>query len=101
MSTFTNTITARVGCINKADRTDPTERIRFIGGVNPDRTRWKLSIDDAIRGIESGKYRFYVEKPPGHRAWVVVAVSRSGRKYLKTEADGEAPNNLLALPECP
>ncbi|MDD5382312.1 MAG: DUF3892 domain-containing protein, partial [Candidatus Margulisbacteria bacterium] len=26
---------------------------------------------------------------------------RSGRKYLKTEADGEAPNNLLSLPTCP
>lgn len=24
-----------------------------------------------------------------------------GNKYLKTEADGDAPNNLLNLPECP
>ena len=22
-------------------------------------------------------------------------------KYLKTESDGEQPNNLLSLPECP
>jgi Protein of unknown function (DUF3892) len=30
---------------------------------------------------------------------VIVALSRYGNKYLKTVADGDAPNNLLALPE--
>ena len=29
------------------------------------------------------------------------AFSRFGHKYLKTMADGEHPNNLLSLPECP
>jgi hypothetical protein len=32
---------------------------------------------------------------------VVVAVSRYGNKYIKTTADGEQPDNLLSLPECP
>lgn len=32
---------------------------------------------------------------------VIVAESRYGNKYIKTEADGEQPNNLLSLPECP
>ncbi|MBA4156890.1 MAG: DUF3892 domain-containing protein [Gemmatimonadetes bacterium] len=31
---------------------------------------------------------------------MVAATSRFGKKYLKTEADGELPNNLLSLPEC-
>ena len=31
---------------------------------------------------------------------VVVAVSRFGHSYLKTQADGEVPDNLLSLPEC-
>lgn len=31
--------------------------------------------------------------------WVEVA-TRNGRQYLKTEADGVEPNNLLALPRC-
>jgi hypothetical protein len=31
----------------------------------------------------------------------VVARAASGHKYLKTESDGEQPNNLLSLPECP
>lgn len=101
MSTQVTTITVQIRCINKTDRMDPAERIKAVGGVNGDGSRWKLSLDDAIRGVESGKYRFYVERPAGHRVWVVVAKSASGRKYLKTENDGEQPNNLLSLPECP
>ena len=32
---------------------------------------------------------------------MIVAISQRGNKYLKTQADGEQPDNLLALPECP
>ena len=32
---------------------------------------------------------------------MIVAKSRWGHKYLKTDSDGEQPDNLLALPECP
>jgi len=91
----------RIQCVNKSDRTNPYERITHVGGVNPDGTRWKLTEDAAIAGIEAGKWHFYVERPPGHVADVVIAKSRSGRKYLKTVADGEHPDNLLSLPECP
>lgn len=91
----------QIQCINKTDRFNPHERIRSIGGVNPDGTRWKLSEDEAIAGIKSGKWQFYVERPAGHRVAVIIARSASGREYLKTETDGETPNNLLALPECP
>jgi hypothetical protein len=90
----------QVKCINKSDRYNPHERILSIGGTNPDGSRWKLSEQDAIAGIEMGKWQFYVnigEKS----AWVIIALSAQGHKYLKTEADGEHPNNLLSLPECP
>jgi hypothetical protein len=30
-----------------------------------------------------------------------TVATRLGRKYLKTIADADQPNNLLALPECP
>jgi Protein of unknown function (DUF3892) len=91
----------QVQCINKTNRSDPHERISHIGGTNPGGERWKLTQPAAIDGIERGKYSFYVERPAGHRVTVIVATSRFGHKYLKTEADGEQPDNLLSLPECP
>lgn len=90
----------RVRCINKTPRDDPNDRISHVGGVNADNTRSKLSQTDAINGIESGKWTFYVEQPTGDRVDVIVA-TRLGRKYLKTTADGDQPNNLLSLPERP
>lgn len=91
----------RIRCINKSDRPDPHERILSVGGLNADNTRWTLSQRDAINGIQNGEYAFYVEQPSGDRVPVIVARSRFGNLYLKTEADGDQPNNLLALSECP
>jgi hypothetical protein len=91
----------RVDCINKADRTNPHERILSVGGLNSNGTRWKLTQPQAIGYIEDGTYSFYVERPAGDAVDVVVAVSQYGNKYLKTTADGDQPNNLLSLPECP
>ena len=74
------------------------ERISFIGGPNSDGKRWKLSEDEAIEAIERGKYAFYVTV--NGRTVDVIVASHSGRKYLKTTADGYSPDNLLSLPEC-
>lgn len=87
-------------CINKAERMNPHERITHIGGKNPNGTRWQLTQEDAISGIESKRWAFYVNKA-GKSVDVIVSVSASRNKYIKTVADGIQPDNLLSLVECP
>ncbi len=87
-----------IQCINKSNRSNPHERITHVGGIH-EGNRWKLTEDEAILAIENQRASFYV-KQRGLRAEVIVA-TRSGKKYLKTVADGETPDNLLSLPECP
>ncbi len=89
-----------IKCINKSDRMNAHERILNIGGINPDGSRWKISQANAIEYIEEGKFSFYVNRG-GNSVDVIVAKSQYGHKYIKTSADGEQPNNLLSLPECP
>lgn len=94
--------THQVTCIIP-DGGDPDRRIDSIGGSTGGQNTngpWKLKLDDAIAGIETGNWRFWTTDRQGNSVWVIVA-TRNGKKYLKTEADGEEPNNLLALPRCP
>jgi hypothetical protein len=99
MTTLTATKTCQIKCINKSDRFNPHERITHIGGYT-DR-QWKLTQEEGIRLIETGEWKFWVKPPNSDSVWVTVAISRFGNKYLKTTSDGEEPNNLLSLPECP
>lgn len=91
--------TAQITCVCKRDRFNPHERITHVGGTDP--SVWKITQEAAIAHIESGAWKFWVKPKNAASVWVIVAVSRFGNKYLKTESDGDEPNNLLSLPECP
>jgi hypothetical protein len=91
-------MTRQVTCIHKLpNHYAAHERIQSIGGTAP--TVWQHTEAQAIRNIQTGVDSYYVSKN-GRTVRVIVA-NHLGRPYLKTEADGYSPDNLLALPECP
>ncbi len=83
----------QVTCITKREHHNPHERIVGIGGA-----QWWRAEDDAIRDVERDAESYYVSVG-GKSVWVIVA-THNGRKYLKTQTDGYAPNNLLSLNDC-
>lgn len=83
----------QVTCINKTDRYNPHERIKNIGG-----TGWRHTQPEAINNIILGINSYFVHAA-GRTVEVVVA-THNGNRYLKTEADGVQPDNLLSLDEC-
>jgi hypothetical protein len=88
-----------VSCITTANRNDPQEQITHIGGHNAKGRGWRLSIAEAIDGMISGKWSFFVNVN-GRRHALVVAVSRRGSRFVKTEFDSAEPMTLLNLPHC-
>ena len=86
----------QITCITKlGDHYNPHERITHVGNQAEGWIRTESSV---IQRLENRTDSFYT-LVNGKQAEIVVAVY-GGRKYLKTESDGYAPNNLLALREC-
>ena len=83
----------QVTCINKLPRNNTHEGITHLGGSN-----WKWSRNQVIQSIEGRLNTFYT-KVDGKRAEVLIVNGANG-KYLRTYADGQWNDNLLALGEC-
>jgi hypothetical protein len=91
-------VSFQITCVKKTRRTEPHQRITHIGGGSREKF-WRFTQRDAIDGIESGTWSFHV-RLNGALLKVDVATGELGHKYLKTQADGLQPENLLALPQC-
>lgn len=85
----------QVVCIVKDDRNDPFSSIKELGTPV-----MRLTQKEAIEIVERqpGFLFTYVD---GNKVFLIVSTGRSGKKYVKTENDGEEENNLLNLPSCP
>ena len=81
--------------VRRGNHLNPHERISHIGNQAG---AWMITEESAIRRLESGTDSFYTNV--NNRAAEIVVAVHNGRKYLKTDADGYSPNNLLSLPEC-
>lgn len=61
----------------------------------------RLNIDTILMMIDQG-HVFYTRPTYGAGQRIIAAVrAGTGRRYLKTIADGIEPNNILVLPRCP
>jgi len=85
---------AQVTCINKRHHQNPHEGITHLGGGG-----WRWTRQEVIASIEAKTNTFYTFVN-AKRADVGVVNGPNG-KYLRTHADGQWNDNLLALPECP
>jgi hypothetical protein len=86
----------RVTCTTKREK---NEGIISLGCYSPGNVFFAFTEAEVIERLESRRDTFYVERPNGHIADLEVA-EREGKKYVKTVADGERPDNLLSLPTC-
>ena len=83
----------QVKCISKPDRQSSHESITHLGGDG-----WKWPRQKIISSIQDKSNTFYTIGG-GKRAEVAVVNGANG-PYVRTHADGEWNDNLLALPEC-
>jgi hypothetical protein len=88
-----------VTCVTKNEQAQPTERVTHIGGINGRGRGWRLTRAEAIEGIISGRWQFFVRVGEA-KTTLVVGMSAMGARYLKTELDDGDPRTLLQLPEC-
>lgn len=87
----------RIDCVNKLASASPWDSIiRLSGTHDSDGQRWSCTQSQCIDYIEQG-YQFYVEQAPGQRLYLEVATSILGRKYVRTMADKDTPEQLLRL----
>lgn len=83
----------QVTCINKQPRNSTHEGITHLGGNG-----WKWTRSEVIQSIRNKTNTFFT-RVNGNRGDIGIVEGQNG-PYLRTYADGQWNDNLLALPEC-
>jgi hypothetical protein len=86
----------RIDCTTK-DGPDPNYSIDGFGGLNPDGTRWYVTLARILELMDAG-HTFWVSVQ-GRRV-EAYPVTRGNSRYVTTTADSFPPNNLLHLTDC-
>jgi hypothetical protein len=89
----------QITCITKPNRESPVDHITHVGGYGT--SPWKLTVEDVIQRIESGREQFFVHVGLYEADVIVVPETAHKRKHIKTKPDATQKDNLLSLPECP
>ncbi len=88
----------QVTCIVKPHPLSKHEHISHIGNC---KAGWKWTREQVIASIDAGTNTFYVRDPySGKRSEVGIVRPVGKAPYLRTYADGDWNDNLLALPQC-
>jgi len=94
-----STVRLEVTHILEAESDVAYRAIVAVGGIMPEGARWLVSQADAVRGVEEGRWSFYVRGRGGRKIALVVACADDGTRYLKGPKDPVAPVTLLLLPK--
>ncbi|MEB2778100.1 DUF3892 domain-containing protein [Algoriphagus sp. D3-2-R+10] len=88
----------RILCSKKNSKATFNHDITHIGGVNGTGEKWTISVRDAIAGIQSGLYEFYIVE---HFKELDVRITGDIEKSLTATGHGYLHNLLDDLPDCP
>ena len=93
----------RIICIKKSNgyHENPYTAIESLGWVNEaTNSTGRNSRLEIYNWIEFEKGEAYVKDNLGNKAYLIVAESGYGTKYVKTKSDDVTSDNPLNLPEC-
>ena len=89
----------QITCITRVNHAEPALQITHVGGPNPKGRGWRLTLAEALEGMVSGRWSFFVIKD-AQRIKLMVGVSQNGYRYIKSENENSVPHTLLELPDC-
>ncbi|MBN7818045.1 hypothetical protein [Algoriphagus pacificus] len=88
----------RILCTQKTSSKNNPLEITHIGGVNGRGEKWKITVKEAVEGIQSGNFEFYLVE---NFAEIPVIVTSENPNSLFATGNGFLHNLLEDLPDCP